>query len=76
MTVLSAPYFMKPRVIYLPQETEQVLEQLSVQERKTSSEIIQELYVVNKKKTLPKCVGMGKSSISDLSERVDELLYH
>ena len=70
---------MKPTVIYLPQETEQVLERISVQEGKTPSEIIQEviqLYVVNNKKTLPKCVGMGKSGISDLSERVDELLYH
>ena len=69
---------MKPTVIYLPQETEQVLEQLSLQGGKTPSEIIQEaiqLYVVNKKKTLPKCVGMGKSGISDLSERVDELLW-
>ena len=69
---------MKPTVIYLPQETEQVLEQLSLQGGKTPSEIIQEaiqFYVVNKKKTLPKCVGMGKSGISDLSERVDELLW-
>ena len=69
---------MKPTVIYLPQETEQVLEQLSTQGGKTPSENIQEaiqLYVVNKKKKLPKCVGMGKSGISDLSERVDELLW-
>ena len=69
---------MKPTVIYLPQETEQVLERLSVQGGKTPSEIIQEaiqFYVVNKKKTLPKCVGMGKSGITDLSERVDELLW-
>ena len=69
---------MKPTVIYLAQETEQVLEQLSLQGGKTPSEIIQEaiqFYVVNKKKTLPKCVGMGKSGISDLSERVDELLW-
>ena len=69
---------MKPTVIYLPQETEQVLEQLSLQGGKTPSEIIQEaiqFYIVNKKKTLPKCVGMGKSGISDLSERVDELLW-
>ena len=68
---------MKPTVIYLPQKNEQVLEQLSVQGGKTPSEIIQEatqLYVVIKKKTLPKCVGMGKSGISDLSERVDELI--
>jgi predicted DNA-binding protein len=33
---------MKPTVIYLPQETEQVLERISVQEGKTPSEIIQE----------------------------------
>ena len=70
---------MKPTVIYLSQETEQILEQLSAQGCKTPSKIIQEaiqLYIVNQKKTLPKCVGMGKSGISDLSERVDELLYH
>jgi metal-responsive CopG/Arc/MetJ family transcriptional regulator len=69
---------MNPTVIYLPQETEQILDQLSTQGGKTPSEIIQEaiqLYVVNKKKALPKCVGMGKSGISDLSERVDELLW-
>jgi hypothetical protein len=68
----------KPTVIYLPQETEQVLELLSTQGGKTPSEIIQEaiqLYVVNKKKTLPKCVGMDKSGISNLSKRVDELLW-
>ncbi|PZO39646.1 MAG: CopG family transcriptional regulator [Pseudanabaena frigida] len=69
---------MKPIIIYLSPKNKQVLEQLSVQGGKTPSEIIQEafeLYVVNKKKILPKCVGVGKSGIADLSERVDELLW-
>ncbi len=69
---------MKPTVIFLPQETEQILEQLSAQGGQTPSEIVQEaieFYLLRKKKTLPKCVGMGKSGISDLSERVDELLW-
>jgi hypothetical protein len=65
----------KPTVVYLPQQTEQVLEQLSAQEGKTIIQEAIQLYVVNKKKTLPKCVGMGKSGISDLSERVDEILW-
>lgn len=69
---------MKPTVIYLPEETETALQEIASQKGKTLSEIIQEIvkeYSLTKKKSLPKCVGMGNSGISDLSERVDELLW-
>ncbi len=69
---------MNPTVIYLPKQTEQVLAQIAVQNDKTLSEIIQEaiqLYLINKPKKRSKSIGMGKSGISNLSERVDELLW-
>jgi hypothetical protein len=69
---------MKPTVIYLPEETDLALQDLAKQKGKTPSEIIQEMlnqHLLYKKKELPKCIGMGKSGMSDLSERVDELLW-
>lgn len=69
---------MKPTVIYLPEETEITLQEIAKQKGKTLSEIIQEMvqeYYLTKKKSLPNCVGMGNSGMSDLSERVDELLW-
>lgn len=69
---------MKPTIIYLPQETEIALQEIANQKGKTLSEIIQEMvkeYCLTKKKLLPNCVGMGNSGRSDLSERVDELLW-
>lgn len=69
---------MKPTVIYLPEETETALQEIANQKGKTLSEIIQEIikeYSLIKKKSLPKCVGMGNSGMSDLSERIDELLW-
>ncbi len=69
---------MKPTVIYLPEETETALQEIANQKGQTLSEIIQEIikeYSLTKKKSLPNCVGMGNSSMSDLSERVDELLW-
>jgi hypothetical protein len=69
---------MKSTVIYLAEETDLALQNLAKQKGKTSSEIIQEMldeHLLHKKKELPKCIGMGKSGMSDLSERVDELLW-
>jgi hypothetical protein len=69
---------MNPTIVYLPEQTEQILAQLSAQSDKTPSEIVQEalqLYWVNKPKKRSKCIGIGKSGISNLSERVDELLW-
>ena len=69
---------MKQTIIYLPEETEFALQELANQKGKTPSEIIQEMieeYSLIKKKLLPKCIGMGSSGMSDLSERVDELLW-
>jgi len=69
---------MNPTVIYLPAQTEQVLAELAAQNDKTPSEIIQEaiqLYLISKPQKRSKSIGMGKSEISNLSERVDELLW-
>lgn len=69
---------MKPTVIYLPEETELALQEIANQKGKTPSEIIQEMvndYPFTKKKPRPKCIGMGDSGRSDLSERTDELLW-
>ena len=69
---------MKPTVIYLPEETETVLQEIASQKGKTLSEIIQEIvkeYSLTKNKLLPNCVGMGNSGTSNLSKRVDELLW-
>jgi hypothetical protein len=69
---------MNPTIIYLPEQTEQILAQLAAQSDKSPSEIVQEalqLYWVNKPKKRSKCIGIGKSGISNLSERVDELLW-
>ncbi|CAN1209105.1 CopG family transcriptional regulator [Tumidithrix helvetica PCC 7403] len=70
---------MSPTVIYLPEQTEQILAQLAAQSDKTPSEIVQEalqLYWINKPKKRSKCIGMGKSGIPNLSEHIDELLWN
>jgi hypothetical protein len=69
---------MKPTVIYLPEETELALQEIASQKGKTPSEIVQEMvnqYLFKKKKPRPKCIGMGDSGMTNLSERVDELLW-
>lgn len=69
---------MKPTIIYLPEETELALQELATQNGKTPSEIVQEMvnqYIFKKKKPRPKCIGMGDSGMTNLSERVDELLW-
>jgi len=69
---------MKPTVIYLPEETELALQAIASQNGKTPSEIVQEMinqYPFKKKKPRPQCIGMGDSGMTNLSERVDELLW-
>jgi hypothetical protein len=69
---------MKPTIIYLPEETELALQEIASQKGKTPSEIVQEMvnqYLFKKKKPRPKCIGMGDSGMTNLSERVDELLW-
>ena len=69
---------MKPTTIYLPEETQITLQQLSKEKGKTIAEIIQEIVInqINTQaKKLPKSVGMGASGKGDLSSKVDELLW-
>ncbi|WP_019501131.1 hypothetical protein [Pseudanabaena sp. PCC 6802] len=69
---------MKPTVIHLIEATELALQAIAKHKDKTLSEVVQEIvdeYLWLSKQELPKCIGMGKSGMSDLSERVDELLW-
>ena len=69
---------MKQTIIYLPEETEASLQELANQTGKSISELIQELinnYLNQKSQKLPKSVGMGASGRSDLSSKIDELLW-
>ena len=69
---------MKPTVIYLAEETDFALQEFAKQKGKTPSEIIQEMvnkHFSIKKKPRPQCIGMGDSGMTNLSERVDELLW-
>jgi hypothetical protein len=69
---------MKPTIIYLPEETELALQEIATQKGKTPSEIVQEMvnqYIFKKKKPRHECIGMGDNGLTNLSERVDELLW-
>lgn len=69
---------MKQTIIYLPEDTEANLQELASENGKSVSELIQEVinnYVSQTTKKLPKSVGMGASGRSDLSSKVDELLW-
>ncbi len=69
---------MKQTIIYLPEETEANLQELAKQTGKSVSELIQEVisnYLTQKAQKLPKSVGMGASGRSDLSSKIDELLW-
>lgn len=69
---------MKPTVIYLPEETELALQEFAKQQGKTPAAIVQEMvnqHFFKKRKPRPKCIGMGDSGMTNLSERVDELLW-
>ena len=64
--------------IVLPATMQQTLEQLAVGQNKTVEDLVQEaldLYIFAAQKVQPKSVGMGRSQYSNLSERVDELLW-
>ena len=69
---------MKQTIIYLPEEIEANLQQLASENGKSISELIQEvinIYLSQTTKKLPKSIGMGASGRSDLSSKVDELLW-
>ena len=69
---------MKTTTIYLPEETESNLQELSELTGKSISEIIQELvndYFTQYTKKLPKSIGMGASGRADLSSKTEELLW-
>jgi hypothetical protein len=69
---------MKPTTIYLPEETEETLQELANKTGKSMAEIIEEL-VTNHftpiSKKLPKSIGMGASGRTDLSSKAEELLW-
>jgi hypothetical protein len=68
---------MKAATVYLPDETNTALEQLSAQMGRSQTELIQaaiEDYLLRNRRSLPRSIGMGTSGQSDLSERDEELL--
>ena len=68
---------MKPTTIYLPEETENQLQEIANNTGKSIAELIQELIISQfpqSSKKLPKSVGMAASGRSDLSSKVDQLL--
>ncbi len=69
---------MKAATVYLPEETNTALEQLATQTGRSQTELIQaaiEDYLSRNQRSLPHCVGMGRSGRSDLSERDEALLW-
>jgi hypothetical protein len=70
---------MKPTTLYLPETTEESLQQLAQQTGRTQVELIQEAieeYLTKQTKTsLPPSVGLGASGLPNLSERTAELLW-
>lgn len=69
---------MQPTTVLLSEATQRNLQALAEQQGKTIDEIMQEaiqLYLVSVQKRQPKSIGIGKSNLTDLSERVDELLW-
>jgi hypothetical protein len=68
---------MQPTTVLLDEATQRNLQALAEQQGKTIDEIMQEaiqLYFVSVQKKQPKSIGLGKSNLTDLSERVDELI--
>jgi len=69
---------MKPTSIYLPEETEAILQEMVNKTGKSIPEIIQELvtdHFTPIPKKLPKSIGMGASGRSDLSSQTEPLLW-
>ena len=76
-SIVSLSKFMKPTTIYLPEETENQLQEIANNIGKSIAELIQELIISQfpqSSKKLPKSVGMGASGRADLSSKVDQLL--
>jgi hypothetical protein len=69
---------MTDTMISLSEESQTKLRQLAQEQGKTPTEVIEEMihfYITHQSKKMPKCLGKGKSNLSNLSERVDELLW-
>jgi len=69
---------MESTPIVLPQLTQKTLEEIAKNQDKTVEDLVQEainLYIFALQKVQPQSIGMGNSQYSDLSERVDELLW-
>ena len=69
---------MQPTTVLLSEATQRNLQALAEQQGRTIDEIMQEaiqLYFQSIQKKRPKSIGLGKSNVTDLSERVDELLW-
>lgn len=69
---------MQPTTVLLSEATQKNLQALAEQQGKTIDEIMQEaiqFYFLSIQKKQPKSIGIGKSNLTDLSERVDELLW-
>lgn len=69
-----------PEIITLSEKLEQSLKELADTQGKTLNQLLEEalnLYLASQVRTKPfaKSIGMGSSEITDLSERVDELLW-
>lgn len=65
-------------MFYLSESSQKKLEHLATEKGKSTSELMEEMinfYFINYQKELPKSIGAGKSNFSNLSERVDELLW-
>ncbi len=69
---------MQPTTIYLPEEAQLILENLSKEKGKTIEKLIEEM-VMNqiecKPKKRAKSMGMGASGRNDLSSKVDQLFW-
>lgn len=69
---------MQPTTVLLNEATKKDLKELAEQRGKTLDEIVQEaiqFYLVSIQKKQPKSIGIGKSNLTDLSERIDEFLW-
>lgn len=69
---------MTDTMISLSEESQTKLRQLAQEQGKTPSEVIEEMihfYLTHQTQKVPKSLGKGQSNLSDLSERVDELLW-
>jgi hypothetical protein len=64
--------------IVLPKPLQENLEAIAKHQDKTVLDLVQEalnLYIFALQRTQPQSVGLGESEYSDLSERVDDLLW-